>query len=322
MFFPISVVIPAYNVESFIETAIISALMQPDVMEVIVVDDGSDDATVVIVKALQEVDSRIKLYHHPNNSNRGRSATRNVGIQNSTGNYIAFLDADDYYLENRFKTDWEIFAKDKVVDGVYNAVGFHFYRELKADEAGIFRLNTVSQKIQPSDLFNAVISSKYGYLHLNGLTVKKSVFETIGFFNESLVVAEDSDIIYKMALRCSLESGSIVVPVAKRGIHDTNIFNREDIYKEYNIKLYESIISWSCKNGVSIENIDSTLKWLWVFKFRQGNSLLTDTVYWKRLFVSHPKILFTYLSVKYFPIIRQRQILFSFLYRKNLKNTV
>lgn len=315
--FSISVIIPAYNMEQFIETAIVSALQQPEVSEVVVVDDGSTDNTLLIVKTLQVVNAKIKIHHHENHINKGRSATRNLGIKNASAAYIAFLDADDFYLTNRFFNDKKVFQEDAKCEGVYNAVGFHFYRAINPLEEGTFKLSTVSQKIKPEALFDAVISSKFGYLHLNGLTVKRTVFDKIGYFNESLRVAEDSDIIYKMALKCRLESGIIDVPLAKRGIHETNIFNQEGIYKIYNIKLYESIISWSCKNNILIQYIDNTLNWLWVFKFREKNSLITDTFYWLKLFFTNPKLLFTYLSVKYFPIIRQRQILFPFLYSKN-----
>ncbi|MFT5251367.1 MAG: glycosyltransferase involved in cell wall biosynthesis [Flavobacteriales bacterium] len=317
MLFSISVIIPAYNVEQFIETAIVSALQQPEVTEVVVVDDGSTDKTLQIVKTLQVVNAKIKIYYHENHTNQGRSTTRNLGIKNASAAYVAFLDADDFFLTNRFFNDKKVFLQDSKCEGVYNAVGFHFYRALTPLEEGTFKLSTVSQKIKPEALFDAVISSKFGYLHLDGLTVKRSVFDKIGYFNEALAVAEDSDIIYKMALKCRLESGVIDVPLAKRGIHETNIFNQEGIYKIYNIKLYEAIISWSCKNGISIQHIDSTLNWLWVFKFRENNSLIRDTLYWASRFFTKPKILFTYLSVKYFPIIRQRQILFPFLYRRN-----
>jgi glycosyltransferase involved in cell wall biosynthesis len=315
MAFLISVIIPAYNVERFIKSAIVSALEQPQVNEVVVVDDGSTDGTLQIIKSLKESSTKIKIYHHENHINKGRSATRNLGIINASEDYIAFLDADDYYLPNRFSNDEKVFQENQKCEGVYNAVGFHFYRAINPLEEGTFKLSTVSQKIKPEALFDAVISSKFGYLHLDGLTIKRSVFDKIGYFNELLPVAEDSDIIYKMALKCRLESGIIEVPLAKRGIHETNIFNQEGIYKIYNIKLYESIISWSCKNGVSIQHIDSTLNWLWVFKFREKNSLITDTLYWANLFFKNPKLLFTYLSLKYFPIIRLRQILFPFLYR-------
>jgi glycosyltransferase involved in cell wall biosynthesis len=314
--FSISVIIPAYNVEQYIEAAIVSTIKQPEVKEVLVVDDGSTDNTLQIIKNLQLSSAKIKIYYHENHINRGRSATRNLGIKNATTDYIAFLDADDFYLTNRFTNDEKIFQQDIKCEGVYNAVGFHFYRALTPLEEGAFKLSTISRKIKPEELFDAVISSKFGYLHLDGLTVKRSVFNRIGYFNELLPVAEDSDIIYKMALKCRLESGIIDVPLAKRGIHETNIFNQKAIYKICNIKLYESIISWSCKKDISIHHIDSTLNWLWVFKFREKNSLIRDTFYWVSLFFTNPKILFSYLSIKYFPIIRQRQILFPFLYRQ------
>lgn len=315
----ISVIIPAYNVEQFIETAIVSALNQPEVNEVVVVDDGSADATVQLVKAMQLSNDKIKLYHHDKNSNKGRSATRNLGIKKASEQYIAFLDADDFYLSHRFTNDEKLFQEDTKCEGVYNAVGFHFYRALDPSEEGTFILSTVSRKIKPDALFDAVISSKFGYLHLDGLTVKKTIFDKIGYFNEELQVAEDSDIIYKMALKCRLESGIIDVPLANRGIHGTNIFNQEAIYKIYNIKLYESTISWSSKNGISNTHIDSTLNWLWVFKFREKNSLTADTLYWASLFLANPKLLFSYLSIKYFPLIRLRQNLFPFLYGKKSK---
>jgi glycosyltransferase involved in cell wall biosynthesis len=315
--FSISVIIPAYNVEQFIETAIVSALKQPDVDEVIVVDDGSADNTLQIIRDLQLSNTKIKIYHHKNHINKGRSAARNLGIQKATSDFIAFLDADDFYLPNRFTNDKKIFQDNIECEGVYNAVGFHFYREATDDEKLNLKLSTVSQTIQPEELFDAVICSKYGYLHLNGLTVKKSVFDAVGFFNESLMVAEDSDIIFKMTLKCCLQSGIIKEPLAKRGIHEENIFTRTDLYKKYNNKLYESVIKFSFENNISIKKIDTTLKWLWIIRDRQKYSLFNEIQYWCSMTLKQPKLLFSYLTIKYFPIIRQRQILFPFLYHKN-----
>ncbi|AUS04135.1 hypothetical protein C1A40_00965 [Tamlana carrageenivorans] len=315
MSYYISVIIPAYNVEHFIEKAIRSVLIQPEVKEVVVVNDGSTDKTLQVLETLQSSNSKIKIYHHLNKVNRGRSASRNLGIIHARENYIAFLDADDFYLEKRFENDQIIFENNTTVDGVYNAVGFHYYREATETEKGIQKLNSLSQIVQPQDLFEALISSKYGYLHLNGITVKKSVFDTIGYFNESLVVAEDSDIIFKMALKCSLKACIIKTPLALRGVHEDNIFNNETLYKKYNIKLYESLISWSLKNHISKKNIDLIFNWLWVVRFRSNYLLLNDILYWGVLFLKFPKLLFSYLSIKYFPVIRLRKKLFSFLYK-------
>jgi glycosyltransferase involved in cell wall biosynthesis len=315
MAFLISVIIPAYNVERFIEKAIESVLLQPEVSEIVVVNDGSIDATLEILQELQVINDKLQVYHHEGKINKGRSASRNLGIEKATGNYIAFLDADDYFVDNRFANDKKVFQENEKYDGVYNAVGFHFYREVTTIEKEKLQLNTVYQKIRPEDLFDALISSKYGYLHLDGLTVKKSVFDMIGSFNESLVVAEDSDIIFKMALKCCLVSGIIDAPLAKRGIHDANIFTREDLYEKYNIMLYESIISWSCKNKIALDHIDITLKWLWFFKYQDQNSLWGYTIYWCQLFCHNRQLLFTYLSIKFVPIVRLRKKLFPFLYK-------
>ncbi|WP_395051081.1 glycosyltransferase family 2 protein [Flavobacterium sp.] len=316
MDFLISVIIPAYNVERFIQSAVVSALKQPEVNEVVVVDDGSTDTTLRIIKDMQLTNAKIKIYHHKNYVNKGRSATRNLGIKKASGRYLAFLDADDFYLPNRFSNDKKVFQEDVKCEGVYNAVGFHFYRAINSFEEAKFKISTVSQKIKSEELFDSVICSKYGYLHLNGLTVKKSVFDATGLFNESLMVAEDSDIIFKMALKCCLETGIINEPLALRGVHEANVFTREDLYKKYNSKLYESVITWALENQIPIKKIDVTLKWLWVVRFRENNSLFEDTVYWASLFFKTPKLLFSYLSIKYFPVIRRRKLLFPFLYRK------
>ncbi|MCG9793903.1 glycosyltransferase family 2 protein [Flavobacterium algicola] len=310
----ISVIIPAYNVERFIEKAITSATQHSEVYEVIVVDDGSTDDTCSIIEKLQKTNAKIKLFYHEGNLNKGRSATRNKAIREATGNFISFLDADDYYLENRFINDSKVFKNNAGCEGVYNAVGFQFYRQASEQEKKNPMLNTINRVVPPHELFEAVVSSKYGYLHLNGLTVKKEVFDTVGYFNENLKVAEDSDFIYKLALKHSICTGIIDAPLAMRGIHDINIFDQVEIYKIYNIKMYESVIKWSCENKIALSKIDRTLHFLWLFKFKEGNSLFTDSWYWIKFCLTTPRILFSPLWLKYFPVVRKRQLLFPFIY--------
>ena len=315
MKFSVSVIIPVYNGEQFIEKAVISVLKQPEVAEVIIVNDGSTDHTQAIIEKLKTENPEIKIYQHKNNLNKGRSASRNLGIQKATSNYLAFLDADDYYLENRFTNDVKIFKENKDANGVYNAVDFHFYREATELEKQKLILNTVTQIIKPEELFEALISGKYGHFQIDGLTVEKSIFENTGLFNEGLVVAEDTDIFWKMAIKCKLYTGIIKYPVAMRGVHETNIFNRKDVYKEYTIKMYESLIFWSSKNQVPIKTIDILFKWIWLITYKQKKSLFQYIVYWAYLFINAPKLLFSTLSIKYFPIIRLRQKLFPFLFK-------
>ncbi len=94
-----SFVIAAYNAANFIEESIHSALQQDDVtLEVIVVDDGSQDDTADRVKAIIKSDSRVKLI---NRRNGGVSAARNSGLKAACGTWIAILDADDFVAPER-----------------------------------------------------------------------------------------------------------------------------------------------------------------------------------------------------------------------------
>lgn len=105
----ISVIMPAYNVENFIEKSIKSVLNQTYTdFELIVVNDGSTDGTKDIVKKYISIDSRVKLV---NQDNRGQSDARNKGIDISKGDYIAFLDADDLY-NKKFLEKMHVFVSE------------------------------------------------------------------------------------------------------------------------------------------------------------------------------------------------------------------
>lgn len=90
----VSIIVPVYNTADFLPPCIDSVLAQryPD-FELLLIDDGSQDCSGAICDAYQQRDARIRVYHFPN---RGSSAARNAGLELSTGDYIAFLDSDDY----------------------------------------------------------------------------------------------------------------------------------------------------------------------------------------------------------------------------------
>lgn len=99
----ISVVIPVYNVEKYLRQCIDSVIAQsyPDI-EVILINDGSTDNSMEICREYEVKYSSIKLI---NKKNGGLSDARNVGILNSTGEYILFLDSDDYWCNHNFLFD-------------------------------------------------------------------------------------------------------------------------------------------------------------------------------------------------------------------------
>lgn len=93
----LSIIIPVYNCEQYIEQSIRSIQKQTiKELEVICVNDGSIDHSVEIIQQLQMEDERILLY---NQKNQGSGSARNLGLDHAVGEYIAFLDADDYYLK-------------------------------------------------------------------------------------------------------------------------------------------------------------------------------------------------------------------------------
>ncbi|MFV9550615.1 glycosyltransferase family 2 protein [Algibacter sp. PT7-4] len=316
MLFSVSVIIPVFNAGRFIEKAIQSALIQEEVQEVIVVNDGSTDNSLVLIKELQKTDQRIKIFHHKNNENKGRSISRNLGIKKATGNYMAFLDADDFFLENRFLKDKELFETKQECDGVYNAIGAEFYRKPTLTEKEELTLFTVKKKIKPKDLFKVLIEGEAGHFSIDALTVKKSIFNKVGYFNKSLEVSEDTELLWRMALKCNLEAGIIDRPVAMRGVHQENVFNNQDLYKKNRIKMYKSLAIWSGYNNVSVQKKDRILKWLWLLRFKENYGWFKDTLFWLGILIKAPSYMLTILSVKYFPLVRKRQQYFSFFYKK------
>jgi len=105
----VSVIIPAYNSEETIEKCIDSITSQTySDLEIIVVNDGSQDDTKSIVKRISSKDHRVKLISIPNG---GVSHARNVGIDNATGEYITFVDSDDTIDKEMYQSLMELFQR-------------------------------------------------------------------------------------------------------------------------------------------------------------------------------------------------------------------
>jgi glycosyltransferase involved in cell wall biosynthesis len=107
----VSVVIIFLNEERFLREAIESVLAQDyPHWELLLVDDGSTDASPDIARAFASEHARIRCLAHPGGENRGMSASRNLGLAHARGEYVAFLDADDVYLPERLRRHVEVLA--------------------------------------------------------------------------------------------------------------------------------------------------------------------------------------------------------------------
>ncbi len=221
----VSVIIPVYNAEEFTRAAVESALIQPETGEVILVEDGSSDNSLSVCQELANAYDKVRLYRHPDGKNYGAGASRNLGILKSKFEFIAFLDADDYFLPNRFLTAKTLFEQSPHIDGVYEAIGIKFQNEIARQRwlaAGRdLGLTTLRQKVNCGELFSVLLTRKHGHFSGDGLVIKRTVFEKTGLF-DNLILHEDTAMWIKMASVCCLVPGQIDQPVTIRRVHEHN----------------------------------------------------------------------------------------------------
>lgn len=116
-----SIVMPAFNSERYIQSAVESVLNQTESSwELLIVDDASRDSTVEIIKKYEDSDRRIAVYVRDKNG--GAGVARNAGIEASKGRYIAFLDSDDIWYSEKLEKQGEAFERTgaSLVYGAYD----------------------------------------------------------------------------------------------------------------------------------------------------------------------------------------------------------
>lgn len=240
--FKVSVIMPVYNAEKFVEEAVLSAVHLDEVGEIILIEDGSKDNSLLKCEELSRNNEKVSLYVHENNQNKGASESRNLGIQNAKFSYISFLDADDIYNENRFEKDKNIFLSNLAIDGVYSAVGY-----LNEPDGKVF---TFSKRIQPNQLFHYLLRGTYGHFHTNGITVKSSVFNDTGYFNPKLTLHQDSEMWLKMAFKKILIGGELNKTVASIRRHEGNrIWTGQN--NKTRFLVYQSFLDWVILKNIS-----------------------------------------------------------------------
>ena len=261
----VSIVIPVFNAERFLEKAIDSCLCLPETGEVILVDDKSTDKSVESAEKYVQKDKRVKLFFHPNKENRGTGASRNLGIVKASCEFVSFLDNDDFYLPNRFTRTKEVFEANNDIDGVYEAIGTYAY-DKESLEAHMKRmsegkknqdnleLTTIDQPVKPEDLFEAVLFETYGWFHMNGLTFKKSMFRKTGMFDEFFIWSEDNEFYFRLSYYGKLMAGNITEPVAMRGVYKGNRTltpHGDERARYFNVTMWEKMFDFMLKNKLS-----------------------------------------------------------------------
>lgn len=182
----ISIIIPVYNTEKFLERCLNSVLNQTlrDI-EIIVINDGSTDNSLEIIKKIKETDTRIIFI---NKENEGLTKTRNRGLEIASGKYIYNLDSDDY-LEERtmFEELYNKCEKDNL-----DMVVFDYYNDFGNKKEYIKNIEVLDDVlINKEDYIKALIKNKCG-ISIWGKLVKKDIFiENNIKFPENIFMGED-----------------------------------------------------------------------------------------------------------------------------------
>lgn len=181
----VSVVIPAYNCERFISTAIESVLGQTyGDYEIIVVNDGSTDKTDEV---LSRYASKIKKIYQPN---KGPAEARNTGIANSEGGYIAFLDQDDAWLPEKLRMQVEVMEKNNKLGLVYTDTYVLKDKEFGNADCLCRRSFQTRQPHRGSVIEYLFLDN---FIATSSVMVRKECFSEIGMFDPSVVPSEDYD---------------------------------------------------------------------------------------------------------------------------------
>lgn len=252
----VSVVIPVYNAAPFIEAAVRSALEQPEVMEVVLVDDAGPDDSYAICQRLAVEEAKVSLYRHADHGNHGAAVSRNLGFTKTKGRYVTFLDADDVFLPDRYAAERRIFAEHPDAEGVYGALGVLFHNEAARAQfktSGISELTTVSWGPKPEILSHALLDTgkEFGYFHLDALTVKREALARLPvLFPLDVVLHEDTDMLIRLAHHARLYPGSIDKPVALRGVHEANRITNNARINYTRFTLYRCQLRWANEIGL------------------------------------------------------------------------
>lgn len=214
----ISVIIPVFNGEKFIEKAVRSALNQShSPLEVIVVDDGSTDGTAAILAGLGDAIQVIGI------ANSGVSNARNVGIRASRGEILAFLDADDVWDSNKLQEQLAVMKRyPSVAFCCCDFIVFNKYlgRNVKHIATVAKTRPLVFDRPLTGDPYVTLIRTNFVGTASN-VMVRRSLLDSTGLFDTNYRQAED----YDLWLRCALLTDFVILShcLLRKVTHDHNL---------------------------------------------------------------------------------------------------
>jgi glycosyltransferase involved in cell wall biosynthesis len=208
----ISILIPAYNAEKWIKYSIESSINQTwPKKEIIVVDDGSNDNTLSIARKYQSKELKVV-----SQDNKGASNARNTALSYAQGDYIQWLDADDFLDPTKISTQLSLSRLERDTDMLLtSAFGFFFYRIEKTK----FIYNIMCRDMTPIDYF------MFKFIHnsmipTNAWLVNRKLTDLAGPWNEKLTLDDDGEYFCRVV---TLSKAIKHIPEAKSYIRKGNL---------------------------------------------------------------------------------------------------
>ncbi|MDH2206337.1 glycosyltransferase family 2 protein [Empedobacter falsenii] len=163
----VSIIIPNYNRANLIGETLDSIVGQTyENWECIIVDDGSTDNSIEVIKTFEEKDPRFKLYLRPKDYPKGANACRNIGMEKSVGDYVIFFDSDDLMMENHISSKIEFMLINNLDYAVFKSKNFG----------------------QPEDIEEEI---DYSYYKKYPFTADNYLLNKLRFFTNDLIVKSE-----------------------------------------------------------------------------------------------------------------------------------
>jgi len=294
----VSVILPTYNRPFFVAAAIQSVLNQSlQDFELIVVDDASMDSTREIVNQFK--DKRIKYIRHE--INKGEAASRNTGILNSTGEYIALLDDDDEWFPDKLKVQVDCLQKR------YDDVGCIYCGLIFVHRTD----NRILRQIVPNKKGNIYkeMVSKNVIDSPSSVVIKRQCFEKVGLFDEDLPYFVDYDFFLRVSKFFSFDY--IERPLLIYYVHEGQLSNDVDVIKK-GLEALQKKYSQANGFGISFQKIYSRFYFQMAFLYCERNDFTKGREALKKAMLSNPlnykiyfQLLFTLFGYKNYTKLRR-----------------
>lgn len=209
----ISVIVPCYNAAAYVGAALESILaQQPAPLDIILIDDGSTDASPEIAAAYGQ---QLRYYRQ---HNQGIGAARNQGVRLARGEWLAFLDADDLWTPDSLRLRGQRLADDPHLDGVFGWLECFISPELPASVQERF---FCPPGAQPARMAGTLL-------------IRRAAFERVGDFDTTLRVGEFMDWIARAQTLGIRLDASLETVVLRRRIHGANtVLTTESLRADY-----------------------------------------------------------------------------------------